>query len=575
MSEYSNNRHLLAGAFPHLFPLGFVAAEEGLLADAVVAHMLQQFTNVFASDDQLLFLLFNQKQRRMAAQAVGARVRSHPEAWADFNERARDPAFVAEVHNAARPILPTDTEEQRDAKLRAQREVLRTVRPFLQLSGAKVPFTPLATSANLAQAYAIVQTHGPFNVFFTVSLDDVYSTLRLRCFQPVTNNDAFPAQPGQLLGALQQRLPEVHGVNITHAGLLATAARGAVASAIAFKQVIDGIKQYLLRVPADSTRKSVPLEARAPGVFGHVRAYFGCIETQGRGGLHMHLALCALAPPHVMTLAASMAEVRDAVVRMLDSVFCASVPDAMHMYETGRRVAGDNVPALGGPRAALLPRITPDTTLTDIELQAYYTVLACNMHVHGPSCRQSGRGAWECRFTMPRALSFATMFWGLSQAAGALVEAEPLQHVDLPEPSEADPVPPPTRDVVVLEVARPPVRTDTAILQATQALLPAPPAQPPLLQLSLTSVPLTPPDDAPHAAAPAAAALAEQPSPGTAARPGAASASDTVPPAPGTLLRNMLDEVGMLLAANRPLPQEYEEWLQRLRRRNGYVSEFN
>ncbi|RYE98297.1 MAG: hypothetical protein EOO41_02540, partial [Methanobacteriota archaeon] len=197
------------------------------------------------------------------------------------------------------------------------------------------------------------------------------------------------------------------------------------------------------------------------------------------------------------------------------------------------------------------------------------------MHVHGPSCRQSGRGAWECRFTMPRALSFATMFWGLSQAAGALVEAEPLQHVDLPEPSEADPVPPPTRDVVVLEVARPPVRTDAAVMQATQALLPAPPAQPPSLQLPLTSVPLTPPDDAPHAAAPAAAAHAEQPSPGTAARPGAASAPNTAPPAPGTLLRNMLDEIGMLLAANRPLPQEYEEWLQRLRRRNGYVSEFN
>ncbi|RYG40782.1 hypothetical protein EON68_03815, partial [archaeon] len=182
--EFGSNRRLLAGAFPHLFPLGMVSTREGSLTPEVVRHMLLQFTNVHANDEQFLFLAFDQQQRHAAARAVSARVRDHAHIIERFGDLMRNGAVVAQVDNAVRPILPTGTEQEAQTKRDAQRAVLRLVMPFLLVSGSRVPFSPLATSANLAQAYAIVQTHGPFNVFITVSLDDVYSPLSLRLSEP-------------------------------------------------------------------------------------------------------------------------------------------------------------------------------------------------------------------------------------------------------------------------------------------------------------------------------------------------------------------------------------------------------
>ncbi len=74
VNEFTENQALISGVFPHLFPLGFVSKQEsGSLSKEEIHFMFRQFTNVHASEERLLFLLFNQMQRHKAAQSVSAK----------------------------------------------------------------------------------------------------------------------------------------------------------------------------------------------------------------------------------------------------------------------------------------------------------------------------------------------------------------------------------------------------------------------------------------------------------------------------------------------------------------------
>jgi hypothetical protein len=87
LNEFTNNQKLISGAFPHLFPLGFVTKERGTISRKEIELMLRQFTNVFSDEQRFAEAETNPESRctnkeksapARAAVALGARPRRLP-----------------------------------------------------------------------------------------------------------------------------------------------------------------------------------------------------------------------------------------------------------------------------------------------------------------------------------------------------------------------------------------------------------------------------------------------------------------------------------------------------------------
>ena len=76
LSEFSENDKLILGAFPELCFLGTGIAKRGLVSNPVVKDWLHHHSLRFERNIQLLFLLFNPKQRHKVYQEVVATVKS-------------------------------------------------------------------------------------------------------------------------------------------------------------------------------------------------------------------------------------------------------------------------------------------------------------------------------------------------------------------------------------------------------------------------------------------------------------------------------------------------------------------
>ena len=76
LSEFSENDTLILGAFPDVFFLGKGVAKRGSVSTAVAKAWLHHHSMRFERNAQLVFLLFNQKQRHKVCQDVVATVNS-------------------------------------------------------------------------------------------------------------------------------------------------------------------------------------------------------------------------------------------------------------------------------------------------------------------------------------------------------------------------------------------------------------------------------------------------------------------------------------------------------------------
>lgn len=78
-------------------------------------------------------------------------------------------------------------------------------------------------------------------------------------------------------------------------------------------------------------KKTKPLRLRSKGVFGKIRTFFGAIETQGRGALHLHICLWPEVTPKVVSFAAGRGIVQEAIERFVKCQVSAEVPLEMQV----------------------------------------------------------------------------------------------------------------------------------------------------------------------------------------------------------------------------------------------------
>ena len=166
INEFIHNKSLIAGTFPHLFPLGFVTKSESLKPDEV-EHILRQFTSVFAEESRFIFLLFNQLQRHSAAQSVSVSLKNQENGFLQFNNLLHDREFLDALNRSielGNPLRTLSVEEVSEAR-QAREMVFRNAYPVIRFSGQTVPYSSMERSSNLSKLYALTEMYGPPTIF--------------------------------------------------------------------------------------------------------------------------------------------------------------------------------------------------------------------------------------------------------------------------------------------------------------------------------------------------------------------------------------------------------------------------
>jgi hypothetical protein len=100
MNEFTENARIITSSFICAFPLGEGVVRAGSLSTTDARHLLLQWNPAISRNVNLLFLLFNQRQRHGALQHVAAAVRNNNTAFKEFQELISNPDIGAQLDAA-------------------------------------------------------------------------------------------------------------------------------------------------------------------------------------------------------------------------------------------------------------------------------------------------------------------------------------------------------------------------------------------------------------------------------------------------------------------------------------------
>ncbi|GAA5857777.1 hypothetical protein JCM5353_003876 [Sporobolomyces roseus] len=171
-------------------------------------------------------------------------------------------------------------------------------------------------------------------------------------------------------------------------------ANNPVAGAQFFDHTITNLLKYLVGDTAPGGK---------PGLFGKARAYYGVVEAQSRGSLHLHIEIWiegALSPSKMREKAAADPEWRKQLINYYESIIHHDFPDT---------VEKDFIPTVSPVLRTMVPTSTPDyESARDQDLYDLLRVTG-QVHTHGFTCfkylphsvsalRDDDR---DCRFNLP------------------------------------------------------------------------------------------------------------------------------------------------------------------------------
>jgi len=317
LNEYSNNPEILHLAFPLLFPLGITARQigsSGLLRQRTVRRLLCSANGRFARSKSLLFLLMNQKMRHDNNMNVALRINANTELSRKFVKFVNSEDFERLcIAAAANP------------KGKCARILLAKVRPLVAVSGQTTKWSALERSACKGKLFSMAQIFTPSALFVT------FAPKALDCDLVVRN------------AAVQLGMSDCEIISLFNAARLNERVRivsdNPVAQARAFEHIVRGFCNVILGMERWNERDSREQRIqRKRGIFGTPLAYFGPIETQHRGTLHLHVMVqVAELLPAILQRFAHDDEVIEYFTRQINSVVTGSTRGFEHIDTVARK----------------------------------------------------------------------------------------------------------------------------------------------------------------------------------------------------------------------------------------------
>jgi hypothetical protein len=247
------NSELFLGLFPTLFPYGYGAPYDPLRPTAVslnqhTRYLLAYEDQRFEKHHSFMFVMFNVLQRRQAC-------------W-NASLMASRPYF----RGAATDLQALTTKEIEAALVSATKHTFSSIaNPRINMLmkqiravGGSVMGSAYSRTALRAQIHGLIFNQGLPSIFMTINPADIHSRIALY-FAGIDLD-------------LDRILPETIPSTYERAQIIAA---HPVATARFFNVLISSILKCIVE----------------KGVLGPIKAYFGTVENQGRGSLHLHILM--------------------------------------------------------------------------------------------------------------------------------------------------------------------------------------------------------------------------------------------------------------------------------------------
>ncbi len=242
-----NNPNLWTGGYPWLFPYGLGGGEEKrktpLSLRRWMNHLLEYHDNRFKEEQPFIFHVYNVLQKRDVCLYSSLAVR-----YKRFSTTAEKLNNISSK-DIEKAISSLANRKLEDANVKALLKQLEIV-------GSKIPGTGYIRRTYRMEIQGIMIQFGMPMFFITINPADVHS--------PIV---AFFA--GHEIDLCEFLTPRERAKLV---------AQCPVACAKFFDTVINAFIEYLLRYKKDGG-----------GILGDVSAYYGCVEEQSRGSLHLHI----------------------------------------------------------------------------------------------------------------------------------------------------------------------------------------------------------------------------------------------------------------------------------------------
>jgi hypothetical protein len=190
--------------------------------------------------------------------------------------------------------------------------------------------------------------------------------------------------------------------------------------ALEFQAMVENVVQILIGCPLDfqagtggGQKKTYYFKSKHPnnphhkGIFGHVTAVCGCIETQARGALHIHVVIYGGLKPRLLEDCVGFDGLCHAVTSILDSMYVAAMPMSSHVEQMLHQKMKHNeegkqiLPPLSKSYASMhhvpSPIHDPSEWLCLLLMNIYRT----GIHSHSFTCRKHAAGRFRCRGASP------------------------------------------------------------------------------------------------------------------------------------------------------------------------------
>ncbi|KAJ3009702.1 hypothetical protein NUW54_g2705 [Trametes sanguinea] len=259
------NPELFPMLYPSLFPYGIGGCEDPLRSRSIslqrhVKHLLHLVDRRFQEHYAFIFIAFNILQRRTVLLNSSLKVRKET-----FTRFASDLVAVSEdaVARVCTRIAETGSAHANDAE---EHKVLQLMKE-VQLITRSVPGSSSARIAMRNEIRALMLSKGMPSFFITINPADTYNpVVRFLAGEDIDVDRILPSQP----------------YDYWKQSILV--AKNPVVAATFFNVYMKAFISALLGFdPKDNDRT---LEG---GILGVVKAYYGCVEAQGRGTLHCHM----------------------------------------------------------------------------------------------------------------------------------------------------------------------------------------------------------------------------------------------------------------------------------------------
>jgi len=342
LNEFSEFSKILSGAFPAEFPLGVTDEQlggSGPMKKSTLTRLLKFYDGRIAKNPVLLLWLADMRIRHKSVATTTAYVK----------KQSRE-KLVAYMNGDEFDRLVSIAEQDRSSD--EAKQLVRRIGPLIRLAGSKVPWGPLERLSATVHVYALYHTFGPASFFITFAPKTLTNKLVLKFGLMQSAGNPNPCDLNlPLVEVLKRQIKKAQIISEVELSMpenlqrrVELLASNTIAQARAYSLIIKMVAELLFGIPCVHTVK----KTRKPvvGLFGLSHAFYGVHEVQARNALHAHIVLWVKSlDPKLIRKHVHRPEIREAFVKIIDSVVTASTQDFEHVYDKREERVPASIPA--------------------------------------------------------------------------------------------------------------------------------------------------------------------------------------------------------------------------------------